>query len=283
MTPLLSQLLSIVLFITLGFLGGAVAATLWFEREQHKAETESKVDQPQPLRSTAPANLPTPEAEPAAVRAGQHAETTLLREDSSGRLFIQDDQRLVRSAEDLTIPERQKLLQLAAEWMAWLGEVEKPSADQLPATNNMVTIPNRLEPTPASPATVMPLPPQPELPHPEAVLSRVGVVPPPPPLVSPRPTLNGAAKAGKETAEAKPAASSSIVAQIDEVLQTMLEKAPEGTPQIRLSEDPVVGVLVWIGAEHYNGIDGVPDPTVKELIRAAVKEWENHADRSRAQ
>jgi hypothetical protein len=101
-------------------------------------------------------------------------------------------------------------------------------------------------------------------------------------LASTRATLKVAAKPGKENAEAKPTAPTSIVAQIDEVLQAMLDKAPEGLPKIRLTEDPIVGVLVWIGAEHYNGIDAVPDPSVKELIRSAVKEWENRADRSRA-
>jgi hypothetical protein len=40
-------------------------------------------------------------------------------------------------------------------------------------------------------------------------------------------------------------------------------------------------VDVWIGLDRYSGIDAVPDPAVKELIRKAVIRWEERNDTSR--
>ena len=43
---------------------------------------------------------------------------------------------------------------------------------------------------------------------------------------------------------------------------------------IRLVEDPKEGAVVWVGLEHYAGVDAVKDPEVKALLKAAVGEWE---------
>ena len=62
--------------------------------------------------------------------------------------------------------------------------------------------------------------------------------------------------------------------QIDEVLQTQLEKSPLKAKNIRLMEMYNKGVVVWVGSEYFEGIDGVPDEEVKQFIKACVKLWE---------
>jgi hypothetical protein len=69
----------------------------------------------------------------------------------------------------------------------------------------------------------------------------------------------------------------SIVEQVDEILQDLLEKKQMKDRNIRLTEMPNKGVIVWVGKEYFVGIDAVPDDEVKQLIRTAVKRWEETA------
>jgi len=75
----------------------------------------------------------------------------------------------------------------------------------------------------------------------------------------------------EDDAEEKPL---SIVGQIDLVLQEMLRERGAAENAIRLMEGPGGEVLVYIGAQRYNGIDAVPDEKAQALIRAAVAAWE---------
>ena len=43
---------------------------------------------------------------------------------------------------------------------------------------------------------------------------------------------------------------------------------------IKLIENQQNGVDVWVGLDKYPGIEAVPDPAVKDLIRRAVIQWE---------
>jgi hypothetical protein len=77
---------------------------------------------------------------------------------------------------------------------------------------------------------------------------------------------------------AKPAqpapAAQSIVAQIDEILQSRLVGTPLAARRIRLGETPGGEVLVFIGADRYDGLEAVPDQEVVTVIRSAIAEWE---------
>lgn len=68
--------------------------------------------------------------------------------------------------------------------------------------------------------------------------------------------------------------SKSIVAQIDDILQEMLETSPLKSRGIRLMESPRGGMTIWVGLESYQAIDDVPDAEIVTLIRAAVEKWE---------
>lgn len=66
----------------------------------------------------------------------------------------------------------------------------------------------------------------------------------------------------------------SILEQVDDILQGLLESSPLAETQIRLTEMPNKGVIVWVGKEYFEGIEAVPDEDVKHIIRQAVKKWE---------
>ena len=65
-----------------------------------------------------------------------------------------------------------------------------------------------------------------------------------------------------------------VVGQIDEILQVMLKESPYAKRGIQLVQDPTLGVMVWLDAQKYPGIEAVPDEDIKNLIRSAVKKWE---------
>lgn len=67
----------------------------------------------------------------------------------------------------------------------------------------------------------------------------------------------------------------SIVGQINMVLQKRIVNTPLASRGISLLESVTGGVNVFIGVQRYEGIDDVPDEEVKAAIRAAITEWEN--------
>ena len=71
----------------------------------------------------------------------------------------------------------------------------------------------------------------------------------------------------------------SIAAQVDEIVQEMLADPAQGSASlrakgVRLMELPGKGMVVMVGLEQYEGVEAVPDPEVKALLRAAVARWE---------
>jgi hypothetical protein len=65
-----------------------------------------------------------------------------------------------------------------------------------------------------------------------------------------------------------------IVGMIDDVLQKKLASSPLQGRKIKLEDGPHGEVVVVVGADHYAGVDQVPDPQVQAIIREAIAEWE---------
>jgi hypothetical protein len=96
----------------------------------------------------------------------------------------------------------------------------------------------------------------------------------PPPAAAPTPSQPRVTTAPAAAVPAKP---KSIVEQIDEILQEKLANSSSSNKGVRLVEDRVHGVVVWIGLDHYDGVDRVTDPEVRALLSESAQEWERRA------
>lgn len=71
------------------------------------------------------------------------------------------------------------------------------------------------------------------------------------------------------------AGSLSIVEQVDDILQENLARSPLNEKGIHLKEDPQKGMIIWVGLASYENITDIPDQSIREIIRAAVRKWES--------
>jgi len=70
------------------------------------------------------------------------------------------------------------------------------------------------------------------------------------------------------------AAPTSLVTQIDAILQARLAGTPLAARGIRLAEALNGGAIVFVGTDHFDGVADVPDAEVRAAIHAAIAEWE---------
>jgi hypothetical protein len=128
-----------------------------------------------------------------------------------------------------------------------------------------------LENKPA-PAPAMTTPPIPPATQPAPVVSAPSN---PKPVAQPLAQTQDQPAAPAAKSDRLPAPATSIVAQIDSILQAHLVGTPLEGRGIFLTQSPEGGVNVYVGLTRYAGVDDVPDAEVKAAIRAAISEWEN--------
>ena len=115
------------------------------------------------------------------------------------------------------------------------------------------------KPVPPPVVTQTPPPPQPV----QAAIKTVPPAPQPPPS-------KPAAKKDEKTA----AAPTTMVGQINAILQARIVNTKFTEQGLTMIESPAGGVWVYLGLDKYEGIDAVPDEEAKAVIRAAIAEWE---------
>ncbi len=201
-------------------------------------------------RSNAPEPEPTlPRDELATLRIAYTEQIGLWHEKKSGKLVVRFENQMLEQVGQLPSDQRTRMVALTKEWLAWLG-VAQPAA---PAQNAETAQPPILPVAQTSAAPVKSSPTSQRL----------------APISSP----TSAAAASPST----PAKPKSIVEQIDEILQEKLLNSTSNNKGVRLMEDPLHGVVVWVGLEHFDGVDQVTDPEVRALLRESAEEWERRS------
>jgi hypothetical protein len=178
-----------------------------------------------------------------------------VRERDNGALLMEMRGKIYRQAQELTDVERKNLARFGYDWLKWLGAPAAPQQPEAAANEGGAVAQSKPDDT-----TLI------ESAEPQQVKPGQTTVQ----QVKTRPS----APAAPVEDAVRP---TSIVAQIDEILQEILPLSPLANKQIKLTEDPDQGVVVWVDNQCYSGVDGVPDPDVRALLRKAAQEWENRS------
>jgi hypothetical protein len=238
----------------------------------------------------------TQQLSPPLVDPAKYTELVRLwREKEGNSLFVETSGHLLATSEPLNDRQRKRFIDLLKELADWLNiptaEISEKLAPQKvqeqgiqtppvsgPDKSNtpMSSVPPVPDSTAGSAIKTMPVPPPASIPINEEAGPIPVPIPVPVPVQHQPPAPKPAQKPGAESTK-KPALT--MVEQIDEILQEVIDNSEKPDKKIRLIEEPNEGVAVWVGSEHYIGIDAVPDPIVKDLIRLAVKEWDKRTEK----
>jgi hypothetical protein len=66
----------------------------------------------------------------------------------------------------------------------------------------------------------------------------------------------------------------SVIEEVNDILQKKLTGSPLSGKGIHLMENHNREIRFWVGLNSYDDVEDIPDPEVRQIIDAAVKEWE---------
>jgi hypothetical protein len=160
--------------------------------------------------------------------------------DPNGTLNLELDNAPVDAPASATPEQRRRLIALLTRLRPWIeGGSVSPAPKPAAPTFGSIPAPN---PQPAQKPASVPKPVAPAEPR----SGEAAIAPPP----------------------------TTIVGQINAILQTRIVSTPLAAKRIQLTESPGGGVRVYVGMNFYEGVDTVPDAEVVAAIRAAIAEWE---------
>jgi hypothetical protein len=278
--PVSFTITMVFVFTIIGFFAGRAVTNM-----TNKQKKDTKDGLPKnPATPSSPEN-PAPLADPL-----KYTELVRLwREKSSGSLYVETSGHLLASSGPLNPAQKNRFIELVKELAVWTGiptaEVVPAAAEPAskPASSPVATVPN-LVPPPiakvdlpggATPVKTDPLPPVPSIPV------TPQTPPPPPPAIEYQPAVPpyaAAAPVPKTSVETAKKPAVSMVEQIDEILQELIQRSDNPGRRIKLMEERNQGVIVWVEQEHFSGIDAVTNDSARDLIRAAAKEWERRSE-----
>jgi hypothetical protein len=70
----------------------------------------------------------------------------------------------------------------------------------------------------------------------------------------------------------------SVIDEVNDILQKKLADSPLAGKGIHLMENHNKEIRFWVGLNSYDDVDQIPDPEVRHIIDAAVKEWEKNRE-----
>lgn len=242
------QIIIALILISVGFIAGAAIALLLGGQRKPASRgrklAAQSAQKPVSLPQTPPPSPATPEIE--LVR--------LWRETPGGGLKVNLQGGEITAPAALKPEEREAMSNLVREWLIWMG-VPMGTATRVAAASSNPSAVQPPQPiqVPAESATVnVPLPDDTVL---VAPTRPVVITPPAIPIMRAK----------------------SMLEQIDEILQEQLAASGQTARGIRLSEDVNIGIIVWVGSEHFVGIEGCPYEDVKQSIKQAAAEWERRS------
>jgi len=148
------------------------------------------------------------------------------------------------------------------------GKRVEPTALTADQRKRLIEMLNTMRPwLEGKPAPAVSTPPSAPMPAPAPITSPPSKPSSPPPsasLITP--------KKKKDEPEVPP---TSIVGQINLILQARIINTPLASRGVSLLESTTGGVNVYVGINRYEGVDAVPDEEIKTAIREAITEWEN--------
>lgn len=235
--------------------------------------------------ATVPANPPAAGVNPPVSPAEPVELLRLLRDPQTGQLIVEiAGQRYTKLAEIADKKVGHYILTLAAHLLAFtngmvateagLKALQSPKVGPAPmplVTPAPAAPPPAAPPPPASPPSGAVPPPQPEVETAFLASLRAQPAKPEPPQPQRRGLFNRAKPAPEETL--LPALN--LAEQINTIAQTRLRYLPlAATTKLEITSDPGGGILINVNGVYYRGPDDIPQPEVKELIKASIQEWE---------
>lgn len=190
----------------------------------------------------------------------------LLRDKLTGRLIVEiAGKRYTRLMEIQDATIGQAFLTTVRDLNRFASGQTPPPAP-LPSTGVQLNAPT---PPPAAPPVATAAPPP-------AYDIHASALPPEqqPPLRMPSMNPFRQMATLREMEKAPAPAPKSITEQIDEVLQTQLAGTPFITRGMKVGSDLAGNALFFLDGQTYDAVDNIPDTAVREVIRAAIKEWE---------
>ncbi len=239
-----------------------------YKRRQKEEASDPALRRPVVQPEAPPA--PPPVTEAAAAEAPVvPQETTLLRlsiDDSEQAHLDMDGQRIDTTR--MEPQQRKRLIDLMVLMRPWIetGPIAPSKPKPVPAPTGVAAAAQR--------ATVPPFDSKPVT---QSVPAR-GTGPlagstSPLAARSTGPLSSGTGPLG--TPDAPASAPTTMVGQIDAILQINLAGTPLAGRGIRLVESAQGGAMVVVGLTRYPSVGDVPEPEVQAAIRAAIAEWEN--------
>lgn len=239
LTPILIPLAALLVGWAIGFFDSNMRTSKKIKQAEESAqfaikEAENKIAEAQAKLASAPAN-PVTVDDPGLLRI----------KNENGLMTLELDGVRVNPS-TFTAQQRKHLIEMLNVMRPWLEGKPAPT-------------PAPISPPPAKPA-----------PAPTPISS-----PSPQPVTQPRASAPVPSAPAKKKKDNKlEAAPTSIVGQINAILQERIADTPLGTRGVSIMESLTGGVNVYVGVTRYEAIDDVPDEEIKAAIRAAIAEWE---------
>jgi len=268
-------LLGGVIVLILMAVGVFSLVLVYFSRSQaHPQETP----RPRPAPATPPAE-PEPEPKqkqstpaPAEMPAHPGEVMRVIRDDKTGRILVQvegEKYTHIREIQDAQVGRR--VLWAIADLIRFTGGM---AANPRAVRSIARSIPEQAETHPGSSDT----PDRPTPPADQPTITRLSATPPlQPPERPQRYSMVDFFRRGFQTQPITSAPSPlSFIDEIEAILQQRISQLPaplSQTVHVRTSSEG--RLQIEVGLSVYSSPDEVPDPQIRDLIKASVAEWEN--------